>query len=142
MTIPNRLNRPVNAPYLPPPSTYSYRACCTGWQHQQNRRRRCPPPFPPSTISPSTISPYMLPVGNANDDDDDDDTAAPGRTLGQMVEDGWRPTEAEVRRIAERVLEILVYLHGLRPTIVHRDLKPEVRRTFRGCSAKTVYVSL
>ncbi|CAM9938879.1 unnamed protein product, partial [Ectocarpus sp. 13 AM-2016] len=50
---------------------------------------------------------------------------APGRTLGQMVEDGWRPTEAEVRRIAERVLEILVYLHGLRPAIVHRDLKPE-----------------
>ncbi|CBJ26153.1 protein kinase domain [Ectocarpus siliculosus] len=50
---------------------------------------------------------------------------APGRTLEQMVEDGWRPTEAEVRRIAERVLEILVYLHGLRPAIVHRDLKPE-----------------
>lgn len=81
----------------------------------------------------------MLPVGNANDDDDDD-TAAPGRTLGQMVEDGWRPTEAEVRRIAERVLEILVYLHGLRPAIVHRDLKPEVRRKFRGCSAQQPYM--
>lgn len=43
-----------------------------------------------------------------------------------VEEDGWRPTEGEVRRIAERVLEILEYLHGFVPTIVHRDIKPEV----------------
>ncbi|CAN0448708.1 unnamed protein product [Hapterophycus canaliculatus] len=43
-----------------------------------------------------------------------------------MVEDGWRPAEAEVRRIAEEMLEILGYLHELRPPIVHRDIKPEV----------------
>lgn len=67
------------------------------------------------------------------DDDNDDDygngndgEAAPGISLGQMVENGWRPTEDEVRRIAEELLEILGYLHELRPPIVHRDIKPEV----------------
>lgn len=54
-------------------------------------------------------------------------TTAPGLSLGQMVEGGWRPTEAEVRRIAEELLDILSYLHELRPSIVHRDIKPEVR---------------
>ncbi len=32
--------------------------------------------------------------------------------------------EAEVRGIAEQVLEVLVYLQGLSPAVTHRDLKP------------------
>ena len=62
---------------------------------------------------------------------DDDSTftlvqdLAPGRTLSTWVSDGWRPSETDVRDLAERVLEIFVYLQERNPPVIHRDLKPE-----------------
>lgn len=50
---------------------------------------------------------------------------APGQSLQDWVESGWRPTELEVREIAQKLLEILVYLHQLTPPVVHRDIKPQ-----------------
>ena len=49
---------------------------------------------------------------------------APGRSLADLVEFGWRSNEAEVKNIAKQVLNILKYLHSLDPPVVHRDLKP------------------
>jgi hypothetical protein len=49
---------------------------------------------------------------------------APGKTLAQWVEQGWRGTEAEVKNIAAQILDILAYLHKLEPPVIHRDLKP------------------
>ncbi|WP_264320223.1 ankyrin repeat domain-containing protein [Zarconia navalis] len=48
-----------------------------------------------------------------------------GQSLAAMVEKGWRTNEAGVRRIAIQVLEILVYLHDLKPPVIHRDIKPQ-----------------
>jgi Tfp pilus assembly protein PilF len=50
---------------------------------------------------------------------------APGRTLRKLLDEGWRPTEAEVRVLAEQLLGVLDYLHSLSPPVIHRDLKPE-----------------
>ena len=49
---------------------------------------------------------------------------APGRSLHQLVESGWRTNEKEVKDIAQQVLEILKYLHSLDPPVIHRDVKP------------------
>ena len=48
-----------------------------------------------------------------------------GQSLAQRVAGGWRPDEAELRRVARAMLETLVYLHGRQPPVVHRDIKPE-----------------
>ena len=50
---------------------------------------------------------------------------APGKSLFQLVRDGWRTNEAEIKSIAKQILEILIYLHGLVPPVVHRDIKPQ-----------------
>ena len=50
---------------------------------------------------------------------------APGKSLFELVKDGWRTTEAEIKSIAEQILEILIYLHGLVPAVIHRDIKPQ-----------------
>ena len=50
---------------------------------------------------------------------------AAGQSLSQRVEQGWRTQEAEVRRIAAQVLDILIYLHSQTPPVIHRDIKPQ-----------------
>ena len=48
---------------------------------------------------------------------------APGATL-KLIATRARFTEPELRDVARQVLEILDYLHGLRPPVIHRDIKP------------------
>ena len=48
----------------------------------------------------------------------------PGTSLKTSLGQGQTFTEAEIRQIAEQVLHILLYLHGLSPPVLHRDIKP------------------
>jgi serine/threonine protein kinase len=48
----------------------------------------------------------------------------PGKSLQQLLNQGKRFTESQVRSIAKQVLEILIYLHGLSSPVLHRDIKP------------------
>ena len=48
----------------------------------------------------------------------------PGKSLSDLVEQGWYFQESEVKDIAQQVLEILTYLHGFQPPVIHRDIKP------------------
>ena len=58
---------------------------------------------------------------------------APGKTLSDWSDSGWRCTEAEIKDIARQILEILSYLHNLTPPVIHRDLKPSnILRTESG----------
>ena len=48
----------------------------------------------------------------------------PGLSLKQLLDGGKRFTEADIEHIAQEILEILLYLHGLHPPLLHRDIKP------------------
>jgi serine/threonine protein kinase len=48
----------------------------------------------------------------------------PGDTLAELLEQGKKFTEAQVRGVAIAILEILIYLHELNPPVLHRDIKP------------------
>ncbi|MCW6053554.1 serine/threonine protein kinase, partial [Lyngbya sp. CCAP 1446/10] len=50
---------------------------------------------------------------------------APGKSLAQLIENGWKPNESQVRHIAYQLLEILAYLQSLLPAAIHRDIKPQ-----------------
>jgi serine/threonine protein kinase len=49
---------------------------------------------------------------------------APGKSLTEWVNSGWRDTEAEVKDITTQLLSILQYLHQQSPPLIHRDIKP------------------
>ncbi|WP_224410121.1 serine/threonine protein kinase [Oscillatoria salina] len=48
----------------------------------------------------------------------------PGVSVQELLTQGQRFTEAQVRSVAVQVLEILIYLHELSPPVLHRDIKP------------------
>ena len=48
-----------------------------------------------------------------------------GDSLAFLIQKGWQPGEVKIRQIAAQLLEILCYLHGLKPPAIHRDIKPE-----------------
>jgi len=48
-----------------------------------------------------------------------------GQSLAELVSKGWRPSEVELKNIAQQVLGILTYLHSLVPPVIHRDIKPK-----------------
>ncbi len=50
---------------------------------------------------------------------------APGQSLYDWVQQGWRGDEATIKDIAVQVLKILLYLQSQRPAIIHRDIKPQ-----------------
>lgn len=48
-----------------------------------------------------------------------------GKSLAELVENGWQPQEVEVWHIANQILDILVYLQQFTPPVIHRDIKPQ-----------------
>jgi serine/threonine protein kinase len=48
----------------------------------------------------------------------------PGPSLQELLEAGTRFEQQDVYQMAEQILQILVYLHGLSPPVLHRDIKP------------------
>lgn len=48
----------------------------------------------------------------------------PGLSLKQLLDRGKRFTETDIENIAQEILAILLYLHGLNPPLLHRDIKP------------------
>jgi serine/threonine protein kinase len=48
----------------------------------------------------------------------------PGASLKELLVQGEKFTELEIRDIAAAILETLVYLHELSPPVLHRDIKP------------------
>jgi serine/threonine protein kinase len=47
-----------------------------------------------------------------------------GYSLQDLLEQGKRFSENQVKNIARQVLDILIYLHSLSPPVLHRDIKP------------------
>jgi serine/threonine protein kinase len=48
-----------------------------------------------------------------------------GKSLAQAIADGWHGSEEDIKQIAEQVLDVLSYLHELKPPVIHRDIKPQ-----------------
>jgi serine/threonine protein kinase len=48
-----------------------------------------------------------------------------GTNLLEKVNSGWHATEDEISSIAIKILQIVSYIHGLRPSVIHRDINPK-----------------
>lgn len=48
----------------------------------------------------------------------------PGLSLQESLEKNQQFTEDKILSIAEQTLDILIYLHQLKPSVLHRDIKP------------------
>ncbi len=48
-----------------------------------------------------------------------------GENLQQKVENGFRCSEDEIKKIAIKLLSIIKHIHSLRPPIIHRDINPK-----------------
>lgn len=48
----------------------------------------------------------------------------PGYTLQDLLAQGKKFSEPELKQIAGEILQILIYLHHLNPPVLHRDIKP------------------
>ncbi|MBN2875536.1 MAG: protein kinase [Spirochaetales bacterium] len=49
----------------------------------------------------------------------------PGTSLDEVIASGRRFAEADIERLFAGLLDILAYLHALRPPIIHRDVNPK-----------------
>jgi len=47
-----------------------------------------------------------------------------GTDLQEMVDNGWRGTEEQIRGIGCQLVDIVFYIHSLRPPVIHRDITP------------------
>lgn len=45
-------------------------------------------------------------------------------SLAELIDRGIKFSETEIIELAEKLLNILEYLHGLNPPVIHRDIKP------------------
>ena len=48
----------------------------------------------------------------------------PGNSLRELLDKGKRFSELEIKKIAQEILNILLYLHDSKPPLLHRDIKP------------------
>ena len=47
-----------------------------------------------------------------------------GTDLQEKVAAGWRGTEEQIRGIGRQLVQIVAYIHALRPPVIHRDINP------------------
>lgn len=48
-----------------------------------------------------------------------------GKTLMQLLQEGFTPDLREIQKMALQLCEVLLYLHNQEKPIIHRDIKPE-----------------
>ena len=60
-----------------------------------------------------------------------------GKSLKELVTNGWHPSETEVKDIAIQLLNILTYLHSRSPAIIHQNIKPQ---NIILCQDKQIYL--